>query len=103
MTDATSIINDVAESYGVTVEALLSTKRARPLPDARSIACWLLCYTLHMSTTEAGEALNRDHSTVIVAIKKVDDWSSMPKMYGRELGIIAKLHKKYAQMDATGD
>jgi chromosomal replication initiation ATPase DnaA len=103
MTDATSIINDVAECYGVTAEALLSTKRARPLPDARSIVSWLLCYTLHMSTTEVGEALHRDHSTVLFAIKKVDDWTSMPKMYARELGLISKLHKKYGTVDETGD
>lgn len=98
-----NVINDVAESYGVTAEALLSSKRARPLPDARSIISWLLCYTLHMSTTEAGEALNRDHSTVIIAMKKVDDWATMPKYYARELGLISKLHKKYGTMDATGD
>ena len=97
MTEAKRIISDVAAHYGVTVDALMSDKRKRPLPDARAIIFWLLCYSLHMSTTEAGEALNRDHSTVLAAIKKVDNWMTVPNYYVRELMLIKKLDQQNEQ------
>lgn len=89
------IVNDVAEFYGITLEALQSSKRTRPLPDARAIIFWLLCFTLNMSTTEAGKLLNRDHSTVVIAIRKVENWLTVPQIYRRELNLINKLDQEY--------
>lgn len=95
MNDAKNIINDVAEHYGITLEDLQSSKRKRPLPDARAIIFWLLCFSLNMSTTEAGKQLNRDHSTVVIAIRKVEDWFTVPQIYRRELNLINNLDQKY--------
>lgn len=99
MTDAMRIVNDVAEHYGVTVEDLMSPKRKRPLPDARAIIFWLLCYSLHMSTTEAGEVLNRDHSTAVAAMKKVDTWITVPHIYQRELNLLNNINTKYEETE----
>lgn len=95
MMDAKRIINDVAAHYGVTVEALKSSKRTRPLPDARAIIFWGLCYVLHMSTVEAGYTLNRDHSTVLASIKKVNNWMTVPNYYVKELMLIKKIDQQH--------
>lgn len=78
---ARQVIEDVAERYNVTPDDILSKKRTQTVADARALACYILIKHLHMSSTEAGKAINRDHSTALQCVKKVDMMLDIPSMY----------------------
>ena len=75
------IIEDVAERYGVSPDDILSKKRTQTVADARALVCYFLLKHLHMSSTETGKAINRDHSTALQCVKKVDMMLDLPSMY----------------------
>lgn len=54
------LIEDVAERYGVTPDDILSKKRTQTVADARALVCYFLLKHLHMSSTEVGNAINRN-------------------------------------------
>ncbi len=89
------IINDVANAYGISADVIRSKIRKRPVSDARAVACYLLSFLLKMSSTEIGKELNRDHSTVVVAIEKVDMWLSTPKINPTAVDVTVKVYNKY--------
>jgi chromosomal replication initiation ATPase DnaA len=65
------ILAEVADEFGVTITALLSARRERPLPAIRAEFCWRAYETERYSTTQIGRAINRDHTTVLFAIGKL--------------------------------
>jgi chromosomal replication initiator protein len=63
-----------AESFGITVEDLVSTKRTSDLALARQIAMYLARDRLNDSLQQIGYALNKkDHTTVLHACKKIEE------------------------------
>lgn len=89
------IINDVADIYGITVDNILSRRRIRRYVDARAVICYLLCVIRGFSTTEVGEILNRNHSSIVYFNKKTKDWLRMPILNDRGVKAINKLVIKY--------
>jgi len=89
------IISDVADIYGITVDNILSRRRIRRYVDARAVVCYLLCSIRGFSTTEVGEILNRNHSSIVYFNKKTKDWLMMPIINDRGYKAIKKLEKKY--------
>lgn len=69
---AQQIIEDVATLQSVQVKDIVSQSRKRSTADARAIVCYILHRHLGMSSTEVGKMLNRDHSSVLAAVKKVE-------------------------------
>ena len=66
------ILNDVAEHYGVTVEDLRGASRVHWVSFSRMIAIWLLKQNNpKRKLTEIGKALNKDHTTVLYALRKM--------------------------------
>ena len=59
--------------FGVTREELLGSERTRLFVQARHVAMYLLRTDLGMSLPEIGERLNRDHTTVLHACRKVEE------------------------------
>lgn len=67
------VINAVAKHFKVSVEDLKGSSRKSRLVFARQIAMYLLRQNLELSLDEVGRSLgDRDHSTVIYGVSKVD-------------------------------
>lgn len=67
-----SIQNCVERYYNIDHKSLLSKKKDRKIANARQIAIYLCFDILDMTTTAIGKKFNRDHSTVIHSINKVE-------------------------------
>lgn len=64
----------VCKLYGVTWEEIKSPVRSRHITDARFMYCWFLMRHVRKSTYAAiGRSLNRDHTSIIHAVAKVND------------------------------
>jgi len=62
-----------AEEWNVTVDALISKRRTKPLTVPRQVAMYLIKTTLDLPYTEIGSLFGgRDHSTVIHSVNKVE-------------------------------
>ncbi|MBQ4521374.1 MAG: chromosomal replication initiator protein DnaA [Lachnospiraceae bacterium] len=67
------IINTVSDHYNVSYEDLLSTKRSKDIAYPRQVAMYLCRQMTTHSLQEIGNALgDRDHSTVMNGIRKID-------------------------------
>ncbi|RMF45550.1 MAG: chromosomal replication initiator protein DnaA [Anaerolineae bacterium] len=68
------IIQAVADSFGITVERMLSRERSRRVAVPRQIAMYLLREEANLSLPQIGEMLGgRDHTTVMYGCDKVAD------------------------------
>jgi chromosomal replication initiator protein len=71
-----AILEETAEYFGLTEADLISKSRSRPLTTARHIAMYLLRELTGLSLIKIGETFDRDHSTALHGIKKIE--SLMP-------------------------
>lgn len=62
----------VAEAFNVKVPDLKSKNRSEPLVTARQIAMYLIKKYLDQPVTEIGRSFNKDHSTVINALRRIE-------------------------------
>ncbi len=70
--DPQAIIHKVAESFGVTIERLLSPDRSREVALPRQIAMYLLHEHANLSLPQIGDTLGgRDHTTVLYGCEKI--------------------------------
>ncbi len=68
------IIKACAEHFGVTVKDITTGGRTKQLALSRQVAMYLLRATLSLSLKEIGGLFgNKDHTTVLHAIKRVGD------------------------------
>ncbi|HEY8469756.1 MAG TPA: chromosomal replication initiator protein DnaA, partial [Longimicrobiales bacterium] len=83
----------VAQSWGVTVEALSSKRRTKDLTVPRQVAMYLMRQLLGLSLVEIGRLFGgRDHSTVIHSIEKVEqEMAADPAFRARVEAIRAEL------------
>ena len=69
-----SIQNLVASHFHLTIEELLSPRRSRSLARPRQMAMYLAKQLTTNSLPDIGRKFsNRDHTTVIHAVKKIDE------------------------------
>jgi len=69
-----SIQNIVAAHYNLNIQEMLSARRSRSLARPRQIAMYLAKHHTTNSLPEIGRKFsNRDHTTVIHAVKKIDE------------------------------
>ena len=66
------IINAVARHFGVSAVEILADRREKRIVQPRQIVCWLACELTPHATTIIGRYLNKDHTTVISARRKID-------------------------------
>lgn len=70
---AAVIQHRVAVAYGLDLRMLLSERRARHLARPRQVAMWLCARLLPgLSLPQIGRAFRRDHTTVLHAIRKIE-------------------------------
>lgn len=64
------IVIEVATKHGFTVNEMVSHRRARPLVIARHEAMWRCFKETPCSLPQIGRLFDRDHTTVLHAIRK---------------------------------
>jgi hypothetical protein len=67
--DPEEVIRVVGFAYSISVERLKSNDRHKTLAQAKSVAAWMLRTVTRMSSTEIGDFLGRDHTSVLTAAK----------------------------------
>ncbi len=86
------IINTVCEYYSVTIEDINSKKRSQDIVHPRQVATWLCRNLTESSQDQVGRAVgNRDHSTVINSINKINEEISAGTSTKTEIEEIKKL------------
>lgn len=67
------VMSAAAELFGFTVDQIISANRRRPLVEARQMAMYVTRNATDLSYPEIGRAFgNRDHTTVIHAVRKIE-------------------------------
>ena len=67
-----SIINTVSSEFEVRREDIFSTSRKKEAAMARQVLAYLFKTILNMKTKEISEKLNKNHSTIVHSIKKIE-------------------------------
>jgi chromosomal replication initiator protein len=76
------ILKDVAEKNNISVELITSRTRKREVVEARHIYCYRAKTGFKFfSLNDIGQAIYRDHSTVIAGIHNVQNIPSLNKKY----------------------
>lgn len=98
--DATSLIDTkrmifrVSEFVGCSYEDLVGKWRMREVVIARHVLFHYFRYEMGMKLNQIGVLFNRDHSSVIHGIKKVQDYIDNQKYYKQENILINKIYGK---------
>jgi chromosomal replication initiator protein len=71
-TSSETIMDETAKYFGLGREDLVSKSRSRPLTTARHIAMYLLRELTGLSLIKIGELFERDHSTALHGIQKIE-------------------------------
>jgi len=66
------IISQVCKFYSIDETTLRGTLRTRGAAEARQVAVYLIRKLTNLSTPDIGKELNKDHSTILYSIKKVE-------------------------------
>ncbi|HEY1295902.1 MAG TPA: chromosomal replication initiator protein DnaA [Chloroflexota bacterium] len=66
-----AILLAVARFYGINADELKGKSRHKQIVEPRQIAMFLLREDAHLSTPDIGRLLNRDHTTVLHAVKQI--------------------------------
>jgi chromosomal replication initiator protein len=66
------ILEETASYFGLDQEELVSKSRSRPLTTARHVSMYLMRELTGLSLIKIGEHFNRDHTTALHGIKKIE-------------------------------
>jgi chromosomal replication initiation ATPase DnaA len=67
------IIRECAEEFGISVKDILGNSRVNHIVMARRKAAWIFYQRGTMSYPQIGRLLNKNHSTIIHAVKKYQE------------------------------
>jgi chromosomal replication initiator protein len=88
--DAEAIQKEVARFYKVPVDELKGERRVKHIAHARQVAMYL-CRTLTRdSLPEIGKRFNKDHSTVLTSVRKIEQARESDEQLKLELGELAE-------------
>lgn len=86
------IVSAIADEFGVTVRALCSERKSRPLPIARFAAAYLMRDFADYSYPRIGRVLGgRDHTTVMYGVRKCEKLMQDNPFYAAK---VARVHAK---------
>lgn len=66
------IVEVVATGTGITRSQIMGRSRSAPVVRARHLAMWLAYRSLELSYPQVGQAFDRDHTTIIHAVRTID-------------------------------
>ena len=69
----TLIISQVCKFYSIDESTLRGTLKNKGTAEARQVAIYLIRKLTNLSTPDIGKELNKDHSTILYSINKVED------------------------------
>ena len=87
ITDAAQLIPHCAELFSITPQSIYSQLRLIEIVAIRHSIMWICRRKLKMTQAGIGRQLGRDHSTVIHAVRSVDNWIEMSKHYSEQMNI----------------
>jgi len=67
------IISQVCKFYSVDESVLRGTLKNKGTAEARQVAIYLIRKLTNLSTPDIGKELNKDHSTILYSINKIND------------------------------
>lgn len=89
------ILETVSNHFNVKVEEIKSKKRNQPITNARQVYMYLTREILNESLLNIGKSIDRDHSTVIHGIEKIEEKLKTDKKFEANiLSLKDKLIKK---------
>ena len=78
------IISEVARTYNVSENDILSNRRSANLVLARQVAMYISRQTTDLSFEDIGESFGKDHTTVLYSNKRIEEFLK-DKPYEKEL------------------
>lgn len=90
-----AIVDEVTLEYLTMPGALYITARQRHVADARAVVFYLLHRRMGMSSTQVGKLFNRSHATVLAAVRRCEEWLSMPLLNPKAVDVIRHIQHKY--------
>ena len=84
-----SIQERTALVFGVPIEAMTAKGRTRPLARARQAAMYLSWKLTDNGPSAIARAFNRDHTTVIHALRRVPKYRREDPAFARKLALVA--------------
>lgn len=92
---ANYILETVSGHFNVKIEEIKSKKRNKPITNARQVYMYLTREILNESLLNIGKSIDRDHSTVIHGIEKIEELIKTDKKFEATiLSLKEKLAKK---------
>ncbi len=68
------IMKEVAKYYNISADKLSSANRSREMVQPRQVAMYLVRHLTNYSLPEIGKVFERDHSTVLHSINKIEEY-----------------------------
>ncbi|QRY62336.1 chromosomal replication initiator protein DnaA [Gordonia sp. PDNC005] len=92
---AASILAISAEYFDISIEDLRGPSKVRNVTQARQIAMYLCRELTDLSLPKIGEAFDRDHTTVMHAVKKINkEMPERPKVYDHVQELTARVKQR---------
>ena len=86
------IIRKVTDHYGVNLTDMLSARRSRSIARPRQVAMYLSKKLTSKSLPEIGRRFGkRDHTTVIHAVKKIEELQSIDNQIANDLEVLRRM------------
>jgi len=79
-----TIISEVARTYNVSEDDILSLRRTQSLALARQVAMYIARETTGLSYKQIGDAFGRDHTTVLYNVRQIENFLT-DKPYEKEM------------------
>jgi chromosomal replication initiator protein len=90
---ADAILGETADYFGLRREDLFSKSRSRPLTNARHVAMYLLRELTGLSLIKIGELFDRDHTTALHGIKRIESLMPARDVTYRQVQELTKIIK----------
>ena len=84
------IFSAIYDKYGISRDEITGLKRSQNIVSVRHIAVYLIREITEMSQTNIGKIFNRDHTTVIASIEKVEKKMKTDSAYRAEINALRK-------------
>ena len=97
------IINQVSEHYRISPHALRTKDRHGNLVKARHLYCYFMREFTHLSLTEIGEYINRDHATIIHGWRSIKNQLESYGYFRKEIDPLEKRISELIQFHTTAD
>ena len=86
------IMRKTCDYYNVRMSDMMSPKRSRNIARPRQMAMWLSKHLTQRSYPEIGKRFgNRDHTTVIHAVRKIDELKAQDSQIAEDAELLRRM------------